>query len=47
MGKDNDMKESNKIGHKSAIITVLIWGTTYISTKVLLQGFKSVELFII
>lgn len=31
-------------GHLAALITVLIWGTTYISTKVLLQAFQPVEI---
>lgn len=32
------------VGHLAALITVLIWGTTYISTKVLLQAFQPVEI---
>ncbi len=31
-------------GHLSAIITIIIWGTTFISTKVLLVDFKPVEI---
>lgn len=27
-------------GHLSALITILIWGTTFISTKVLLKAFS-------
>ena len=31
-------------GHFSALVTVLIWGTTFISTKVLLADFAPVEI---
>ncbi len=31
-------------GHLTAFITIFIWGTTYISTKVLLQNFEPVEI---
>ena len=31
-------------GHISAFITILIWGTTFISTKVLLTDFKPIEI---
>ncbi|MCO6516257.1 MAG: EamA family transporter, partial [Snodgrassella sp.] len=31
-------------GHVIALITVFIWGTTYISTKVLLADFKPIEI---
>lgn len=31
-------------GHVSAFITILIWGTTFISTKVLLTDFKPIEI---
>lgn len=31
-------------GHAAAFITILIWGTTFISTKVLLVDFKPVEI---
>ncbi len=34
----------NKIGHICALITILIWGTTFISTKVLLVDFQPVEI---
>ena len=38
------MKDKNLIGHIFAIITIIIWGTTYISTKVLLVDFQPVEI---
>jgi len=39
------VNESNHVkGHISALITILIWGTTFISTKILLTGFKPVEI---
>ena len=31
-------------GHFSALVTILIWGTTFISTKVLLADFKPIEI---
>lgn len=31
-------------GHLTAFITIVIWGTTYISTKVLLQNYEPVEI---
>ncbi len=31
-------------GHLSAFITIFIWGTTYISTKVLLESFSPIEI---
>lgn len=37
-------KKSTITGHAFAILTILIWGTTYISTKVLLQDFQPVEI---
>lgn len=37
------MKEAAK-GHISALITILIWGTAFISTKILLTDFKPIEI---
>lgn len=34
-------------GHIAALLTILIWGTTFISTKVLLISFKPVEILFI
>lgn len=31
-------------GHLAAVFTILIWGTTFISTKVLLNDFMPVEI---
>lgn len=36
----------NISGHLSAIISVIIWGTTFISTKVLLRTFTPVEILV-
>lgn len=37
--------EQNKVtGHLSALLTILIWGTTFISTKVLLVDFQPIEI---
>jgi drug/metabolite transporter (DMT)-like permease len=39
------MKEdSNMKGHGAALITILIWGITFISTKILLKEFSPVEI---
>lgn len=39
------MKETtNTKGHLAALITIIIWGTTFISTKVLLTSFQPVEI---
>ena len=32
------------IGHAAALLTILIWGTTFISTKILLRDFQPVEI---
>ena len=36
----------NKIlmGHLFALVTILLWGTTFISTKVLLRSFTPIEI---
>ena len=38
------MVQNKTIGHLSALLTILIWGTTFISTKVLLVDFQPVEI---
>lgn len=43
---DND-KNLVMRGHLAALITILIWGTTYISTKILLRSYKPVEILFI
>lgn len=37
-------KNKNIIGHIYALITIIIWGTTFISTKVLLNNFSPIEI---
>jgi len=34
-------------GHSLALFTMLVWGTTYISTKVLLESFEPVDVLVI
>lgn len=34
-------------GHAAALITIMVWGTTFISTKVLLQEFSPIEILFI
>ena len=38
------MKSKNTMGHLAALFTVAVWGTTLISTKVLLNAFQPVEI---
>lgn len=38
------MEQNKTIGHLSALLTILIWRTTFISTKVLLVDFQPVEI---
>lgn len=39
------MTESkNSMGHLAALVTILIWGTTFISTKILLVDFQPIEI---
>ena len=38
------MKNQNLIGHGLALITVFIWGITFISTKILLKELAPVEI---
>lgn len=38
------MEDKKGIGHIAAAITIIIWGTTFISTKVLLKNFQPVEI---
>ena len=38
------MKNQTILGHLSALITILIWGTTFISTKILLFEFTPLEI---
>lgn len=39
--------KNNGIGHVAALFTIVVWGTTYISTKVLLRSFQPVEILLI
>ncbi len=41
------MRNDRARGHAAALFTILIWGTTFISTKVLLRGFQPVEILFI
>lgn len=38
------MENKKTIGHLAALLTIIIWGTTFISTKILLVGFQPVEI---
>lgn len=38
------MKNKHTAGHLSALLTIIIWGTTFISTKILLVDFQPVEI---
>lgn len=41
------MKTDTARGHLAAFVTILIWGTTFISTKVLLRVFAPIEILLI
>lgn len=43
-GRINLMENRRIAGHLAAVFTILIWGTAFISTKVLLEDFMSVEI---
>ena len=38
------MKTKTSLGHAAAIISIVVWGTTFISTKVLLRGLTPIEI---
>lgn len=38
------MKDKTTTGHLSALLTIIIWGTTFISTKIMLVDFQPVEI---
>lgn len=38
------MRNSSMIGHAAALFTVAVWGTTFISTKILLTDFQPIEI---
>lgn len=40
------MEPDVRKGHLAALLTVLIWGTTFVSTKVLLTGFSPIEILL-
>lgn len=40
------MENKGYIGHGAALLTILIWGTTFISTKILLVEFKPIEILV-
>ncbi len=44
----SDMKTSNKkvVGHILALITIIVWGSTFISTKMLLSEFTPVQIML-
>ena len=43
-GMVHSMGNRKSAGHLAALFTIIIWGTTFISTKVLLADFKPVEI---
>ena len=38
------MKGNSTVGHLASLLTIIIWGTTFISTKILLVDFQPVEI---
>ena len=41
------MENKRLLGHLAAIFTIIVWGTTFISTKVLLTDFQPVEILFV
>ena len=41
------MQSKTTLGHLAALLTVTVWGTTFISTKILLEDFQPVEILFI
>lgn len=41
------MNQKNAVGHLSALFTIFLWGTTFISTKILLVGLTPTEILFI
>ena len=41
------MENKSKIGHLCALVTIIVWGTTFIATKVLLEVFNPVEILFV
>lgn len=42
-----DTKQKTSLGHFLSIITIIVWGTTFVSTKVLLRSFTPIEILFI
>ena len=40
------MNRKSVSGHLAALITISIWATTYISTKILLEAFRPIEILV-
>lgn len=40
-------KNENALGHITALFTILVWGTTFVSTKILLVDFTPIEILFI
>jgi drug/metabolite transporter (DMT)-like permease len=40
-------RRKEMIGHSLAVVTIFIWGTTFISTKVLLEAFSPIEILFV
>jgi len=38
------MKNNSTLGHLASLLTICIWGTTFVSTKILLEAFQPVEI---
>lgn len=41
------MKKNNSLGHLAALLTIAIWATTFVSTKVLLTAFAPLEILLL
>ena len=41
------MERENTAGHMAAAVTAVIWGMTFISTKILLRAFLPIEILLL
>ena len=41
------MNKQKSIAHISAFTTIIVWGTTFIATKILLESFQPIEILVI
>ena len=40
------LEKKLNLGHLAALITIVIWATTFVSTKILLESFEPIEILL-